>query len=83
MASLTIDKFFGQNTKGDKKDVSEYACLRSKNMCCEQGLFKSRSGYKKLDGVTYTARINLVYRFKRVVGNDLTLVASGGNLYSV
>jgi len=82
MASLTIDKFFGQNTKGDKKDVSEYACLRSKNMCCEQGLFKSRSGYKKLDGVTYAARINLLYFFKMPTGGTKTLICSGGNLYA-
>ena len=82
MASLLIDKFFGQNTRGDKKDVSEYACLRQKNMVCNSGLFKTREGYKKLDGVTYAARINLLYFFKMPTGGTKTLICSGGSLHS-
>ena len=82
MASINIRQFYGNITKGDKKDVGEHACVRQKNMVCSQGLFKSREGYAKLDSTEYTARINLVFLFKRSVGSNKTLIASGGNLFS-
>ncbi len=83
MASLIIEHFFGANTKGDKKDVSEHACIRQKNMVSANGLFSTREGYKKLDSTEYSARINMVYYFKRSVGGNKTLVCAGGNIYAV
>ncbi len=51
-------------------------------MISTSGQFSTREGYVKKDGVTYTARINMVYLFKRNVGANKTIIASGGNLYS-
>jgi len=82
MPSQTIDRFFGQTTKGDKKDVSEYSCIRQKNMVCTQGQFSTRSGYKKIVNTEYGARINMIFYFKNITGNSKTIVASGGNLHA-
>lgn len=82
MPSINIRQFFGNITKGDKKDVGEHACVRQKNMVCSQGQFSTREGYAKLDSTEYTARINLVFLFKRSVGGNKTLIGSGGNLYA-
>ena len=82
MPSQTIDRFFGQTTKGDKKDVSEYSCIRQKNMVCTQGQFSTRSGYKKIVNTEYGTRINLLYYFKMPTGGTKTLICSGGSLHS-
>ena len=83
MPSISLKIFYGQNTKGDKKDVNDNACLRSKNMVATSGQFSTRSGYAKKDSTEYSARINMVFLFKRNVGADKTIIASGGNLYAI
>ena len=82
MPSQTIDRFLGSTTKGDKKDISEYSCVRQKNCVCTQGQFSTRSGYKKINSTEYGARINMVYGFKRITGSDKTLICAGGSLHS-
>ena len=82
MSSITLRHFLGNVSVGDKKDLRDINCVRQKNCVCEAGLFKTREGYKKVDSTEYTARINLVYRFHRAVGSDLTIIGSGENLYS-
>jgi hypothetical protein len=83
LPSLNLRHFTGAITKGDKKDVNNNACVRQVNMVSNSGQFGTREGCKKLDSTEYTARINMVFHFKRNVGSNKTIVASGGNLYAI
>jgi len=82
MPSQSIQHFYGNITKGDKKDVSEYSCIRQKNCVCTQGQFSTRSGYKKINSTEYGARANLLYYFKMPTGGTKTLICAGGSLHS-